>query len=210
MYRLNKERTMGKIEKVTQQTQNRFLNMYELDTVRKNGSRGRYYVSSRAEKPEDLKLETHVNRPDGVIIYAVTEDRSRVLLVRQYRFPIDAYVYELPAGLIDEGENFREAAIREVHEETGMILHPIEADPVYEAPRYTTVGMTDESCACVFGYVTGELSAKYMEESEEIIQVLADREEVRRILREENVAASCAYHIIRFMKEEDPFAYISE
>ena len=201
---------MGKIEKVTQQTQNRFLNMYELDTVRKNGSRGRYYVSSRAEKIEDLKLQTHVNRPDGVIIYAVTEDRSRVLLVRQYRFPIDAYVYELPAGLIDEGENFREAAIREVHEETGMILHPIEADPIYEAPRYTTVGMTDESCACVFGYVTGELSAKYMEESEEIIQVLADREEVRRILREENVAASCAYHIIRFMKEEDPFAYISE
>lgn len=201
---------MGKIEKVTQQTQNRFLNMYELDTVRKNGSRGRYYVSSRAEKKEDLKLQTHVNRPDGVIIYAVTEDRSRVLLVRQYRFPIDAYVYELPAGLIDEGENFREAAIREVHEETGMILHPIEADPIYEAPRYTTVGMTDESCACVFGYVTGELSAKYMEESEEIIQVLADREEVRRILREENVAASCAYHIIRFMKEEDPFAYISE
>ena len=184
--------------------------MYELDTVRKNGSRGRYYVSSRAEKIEDLKLQTHVNRPDGVIIYAVTEDRSRVLLVRQYRFPIDAYVYELPAGLIDEGENFREAAIREVHEETGMILHPIEADPIYEAPRYTTVGMTDESCACVFGYVTGELSAKYMEESEEIIQVLADREEVRRILREENVAASCAYHIIRFMKEEDPFAYISE
>ena len=201
---------MGKIEKVTQQTQNRFLNMYELDTVRKNGSRGRYYVSSRAEKIEDLKLQTQVNRPDGVIIYAVTEDRSRVLLVRQYRFPIDAYVYELPAGLIDEGENFREAAIREVHEETGMILHPIEADPIYEAPRYTTVGMTDESCACVFGYVTGELSAKYMEESEEIIQVLADREEVRRILREENVAASCAYHIIRFMKEEDPFAYISE
>ena len=65
---------------------------------------------------------------------------------------------------------------------------------MFEAPRYTTVGMTDESCACVFGYVTGELSAKYLEDSEEIIQVLADRDEVRRILKEENVAASCAYH----------------
>lgn len=199
---------MAMIEKVTKQTQNRFLNMYELDTVRKNGKRSKYFVSSRAEKAEDLKLATHVNKPDGVIIYAVTEDNSKVLLVRQYRYPIDAYVYELPAGLVDEGENFREAAIREVHEETGMDLHPIEADPMFEAPRFTTVGMTDESCALVYGYVTGELSAKYLEDSEEIIQVLADREEVRRILREENVAAPCAYHIVRFMREEDPFAYV--
>ena len=199
---------MGKIEKITKQTENRFLNMFELDTLRKNGTRSKYYVSSRAERTEDLKLETHINKPDGVIIYAVTEDKSKVLLVRQYRYPIDAYVYELPAGLIDEGETFRRAAIREVHEETGMILHPIEADPMFEAPRYTTVGMTDESCACVFGYVTGELSAKYLEDSEEIIQVLADRDEVRRILKEENVAASCAYHIIRFMREDDPFEYV--
>ncbi|MDO4805114.1 MAG: NUDIX hydrolase [Lachnospiraceae bacterium] len=199
---------MAVIEKVTKQTQNRFLNMYELDTIRKNGNRGKYFVSSRAEKVDDLKLKTHVNKPDGVIIYAVTEDNSKVLLVRQYRYPIDAYVYELPAGLVDEGEDFRTAAIREVHEETGMTLHPIEADPMFEAPRFTTVGMTDESCALVFGYVTGEPTAKYLEESEEIIQVLADREEVRRILREENVACQCAYHIVRFMQEEDSFAYV--
>ena len=47
---------MGKIEKITKQTENRFLNMFELDTLRRNGTRSKYYVSSRAEKTEDLKL----------------------------------------------------------------------------------------------------------------------------------------------------------
>ena len=51
------------------------------------------------------------------------------------------------AGLVEKGEDFREAAIREMHEETGLTFTPIEVDPMYEEPRFTTVGMTDESCA---------------------------------------------------------------
>ena len=201
---------MGKIEKITKQTENRFLNMFELDTLRKNGTRSKYYVSSRAERTEDLKLETHINKPDGVIIYAVTEDKSKVLLVRQYRYPIDAYVYELPAGLIDEGETFRQAAIREVHEETGMILHPIEADPMFEAPRYTTVGMTDESCQLVYGYCEGKVSREGLEDTEELDVVLADRDEVIRILKNERVAANCAYMLMQFIAHpEDAFSFLN-
>lgn len=41
-------------------------------------------------------------------------------MIRQYRYPLDDYLYELPAGLIDEGEGPSEAAIREMKEETGM------------------------------------------------------------------------------------------
>ena len=66
--------------------------------------------------------------------------------------------------------------------------------------------MTDESCARVFGYVSGKISRKYQEESEEIEAVLVDRAESMRILREEYVAASCAYHLERFAVTEDPFA----
>ena len=148
---------MGTIRKINAQTKNRFLNMYELEVTKKTGSEGRYYVSSRAEDEKDLKLVTHENRADGVIIFGITPDLQKVLLVRQYRYPIDAYVYELPAGLIDAGETYRTAAVREVHEETGLMLEPLDVDPMYEEPRFTTVGMTDESCARVFGYVSGKL-----------------------------------------------------
>ena len=165
--------------------------MYELEVTKKTGSEGRYYVSSRAEDEKDLKLVTHENRADGVIIFGITPDLQKVLLVRQYRYPIDAYVYELPAGLIDAGETYRMAAVREVHEETGLMLEPLDVDPMYEEPRFTTVGMTDESCARVFGHVSGKISRKYQS---------------MRILREEYVAASCAYHLERFAVTEDPFA----
>ena len=199
---------MGKIDRIERQTRNRFLNLYEFKVTRRDGSSGSYYVASRAEEEKDLKAVSHRNHPDGVIMYALTEDKSKVLLVRQYRYPLGGYVYELPAGLCDPGESYREAAVREIHEETGMTLRTLDVDPVYETPRFSSIGMTDESCAIVFGYVSGELSQDFMEATEEIEPILVDRAEARRILREENVAAPCSYHIERFVTDEDPFAYL--
>ncbi len=201
---------MAIIKEIVQQTHNRFLNMFELKTIRKNGQEGSYFVASRADKPEEIECSRHTVKPDGVIIYAVTSDREKVLLVRQYRYPIDNYVYELPAGLVDPGEDYRTAAVREVHEETGLRFTPIEVDPMFEKPRYTTVGMTDECCAIVYGYIDGELSTDYLEATEEIVPLLADRREVRRILKEERVAMPCADHIERFAVEKEPFAYMEK
>ncbi len=199
---------MGKIDRIEKQTRNRFLNLYEFFVTRRDGSAGSYYVASRAETAGDLKAVRGDNHPDGVIIYALTEDREKVLLVRQYRYPLGGCVYELPAGLCDPGETCREAAVREIHEETGLLLSPLDVNPVCEKPRFSSVGMTDESCAIVFGYISGELSQDFMEVTEEIEPLLADRDEVRRILREERVAMPYAYHIERFLTDEDPFAYL--
>ena len=80
---------MSKVEKVIKTTQNHYLNMYDLETLNKNGHQGLYHVASRARDVAELKLNTHVNKPDGVIIYALYgEKRDRVVLIRQYRFSI--------------------------------------------------------------------------------------------------------------------------
>ena len=78
----------------------------------------------------------------------------------------------------------------------------------YEKPYYTTIGMTDECCGTVFGYADGQISTDALEDSEEIEVVLADRKEVRRILREERVAVVCSYMLMHFLHEEDPFAFL--
>lgn len=200
---------MGKIHKITQMTENPYLNMYYLDVEHKNGKPGKYYVASRAKHTEDLELTDKKQTPDGVIIYSLYgEKRDKVVLIRQYRYAIDNYIYELPAGLVEPGEDYHVAAVREMKEETGLTLHPLKVDSMFEKPYYTTIGMTDECCGTVYGYADGEISAQLQEESEEIEVVLADREEVRRILREERVAIVCSYMLMHFLNDEEPFAFL--
>ena len=70
--------------------------------------------------------------------------------------------------------------------------------------------MTDESCATVYGYASGEISKEAQEDTEEIEVVLADRNEVKRILKEERVAIMCAYMLMHFLKDEEPFAFLED
>ena len=62
----------------------------------------------------------------------------------------------------------------------------------------------------VYGYASGEISKRFMEDSEEIEVVLADRTEVKRILREEKVALICAYMMMHFLHNEEPFAFLKD
>ena len=60
----------------------------------------------------------------------------------------------------------------------------------------------------VYGYADGNISNKFIEDSEELEIVIADRDEVRRILREEKVAIMCAYQLMHFLVDEEPFAFL--
>ncbi|MCI5900350.1 MAG: NUDIX hydrolase [Lachnospiraceae bacterium] len=200
---------MSRIREIKKQTSNHHLNLYELNAQNRLGGDVRYFVASRAEEKKKLKIITRNEEPDGVIIYSLYgEKRDKVVLIRQYRYSLDDYIYEFPAGLVDEGENYQEAGIREMKEETGLDFHPLSVDPMFEKPFFTTVGMTDECCGTVYGYADGTVSRDGLEDTEDIEVVIADREEVRRILKEERVAIMCAYMLMHFLKEEEPFRFL--
>lgn len=200
---------MERIRKVHKRTDTPYLNFYDLEVTHKNGKESRYYMASRTKQEKDLTLHTKKVHADGVAIYALYgEKRDKVVMIRQYRYPLGDYVYEFPAGLVEPDEDFHEAAVRELHEETGLNLTPLHVDPLYEKAYFTSVGMTDESCATVYGYADGEISQDLMEESEDIEIVLADRDEVRRILKEEKTALLCAYMLMHFLHDEEPFAFL--
>ena len=200
---------MSKIGKIEKKTNTRFLNFYEMEAIHRDGWVSPYYVSSRAKEIDQLKAVTGRNDPDGVILYGVYgEEKDKVVLIRQYRFPLGGYVYEFPAGLVEPGEDMLSAAIREMYEETGLCFTPVEAGS-YSRPFFTTVGMTDESCGTVYGYCSGKPTNAHQEASEEIQVVIADRNECRRILKEENVAIMCAYMLMHFIASEgDPLKFI--
>lgn len=56
---------------------------------------------------------------DGVVAVVPITDNSEVILIRQFRPPVNKYVIEFPAGLNDRGEELKDAASRELLEETG-------------------------------------------------------------------------------------------
>lgn len=56
---------------------------------------------------------------DGVIGIVPFTDMNEIILIRQFRPPINGFVIELPAGLVDAGEDFEQAVRRELIEETG-------------------------------------------------------------------------------------------
>ncbi len=198
---------MNRLNGIKKQTDNRYLNLYEFDVRFRDGTPFSYYVASRRRDAASLKAVTHDNHPDGVILYGVHgEARDKVVLIRQFRYPINGYVYEFPAGLVEPGEDMLCAGIREMYEETGLRFTPVQT----ARPYFTTVGMTDESCGTVFGYCSGEPTSDHQEGSEDIQVVLADRAECRRILKEENVAIMCAYMLMHFIATEgDPLSFLN-
>ena len=203
----------NRVVEVIKQTENKFLNLYEFQAKRRNGKVAPYFVASRATDVEDLKAVTEKVQPDGVIIYGVYGDKKdKLVLIKQFRYPINDYVYEFPAGLVENGEDMLEAAIREMYEETGLNFEPKNNHGAYSKPYFTSTGMTDECCGTVFGYCSGIPSNLHQEESEDIEVILADREECKRILKEEKVAIKCAYMLMHFIhcKEEDPLAFLEE
>jgi ADP-ribose pyrophosphatase len=77
-----------------------------------------------------------VEHPGGAVILAVFPD-NRIILIKQYRYPIDKYIYELPAGKLDPGENPLECALRELEEETGYVAGKIKhLTYIYTSPGF--------------------------------------------------------------------------
>lgn len=202
---------MRKFTTVRKLTDNKFLNLYEMDALTNKGNPFQYYFVSRNAE-EKLKLKTKDNTAEGVVIYPILkEDPSKIVMIRQYRYPLDDYLYELPAGLIDVGENASQAAARELKEETGMELEVYEGgNESFRRSFYMGAGFTDESCQTVFGYASGVSSSNYLEESETIQILVVDKPEADRILKEENVSLRCAYLLMHFMRAEisNPFEFL--
>ena len=69
-----------------------------------------------------------------------TGDDPQILLIRQFRHAADGYLYEIPAGRLNPGEDPKACAVRELKEETGCSASAVEK----LFTMYTTPGFTDE------------------------------------------------------------------
>lgn len=88
----------------------------------------------------ELEIIRHPGASAIVPVFDAQKEDPDVLLIRQYRYAADGYVYEIPAGRLDSAEAPEECARRELVEETGYSATDIR--PL--TTIYTTPGFTDE------------------------------------------------------------------
>lgn len=96
-------------------------------------------TKDRVRMPHGVETTLDVVRHRGSVVLIPMPDPESVILVRQYRHAIGQHVWELPAGSLDPGEPADEAALRECHEEIGMLATQAERiASLYPSPGYTT------------------------------------------------------------------------
>ncbi|CCD22948.1 ADP-ribose diphosphatase NDAI_0A07940 [Naumovozyma dairenensis CBS 421] len=93
-----------------------------------------------------VRLTRHDGEIDGIGVLAILKyDDGRpdeILLQKQYRPPVKGVCIEMPAGLIDKGEDVATAAIRELKEETGFVGKIIHISPTaFNDPGFTNTNL---------------------------------------------------------------------
>ena len=174
----------------------RFLNMYDLQYAE-----GKHYFEVTRRGKENLvakksDAEFREMLPDAVTIAVVLhlpENKTRLLMSYEYRYPVGQFLLSPVAGLLDPDDRENDdplvsAAIREIREETGLTVK--ESDKVYvlNPCAFSSPGMTDESNAFLCAEITldhlDDLNQNGAEGSELFNGFeLLDREQAREIFR---------------------------
>ena len=140
----------------------RFLSLYDLQY-----EEGKHYFVASRRKDADLvaRKEGEDFRkmlPDAVTIAVVLhlpDNETRLLLSYEYRYPIGQFLLSPMAGLLDPEDRTSQnplitAAVREIHEESGLIVKDTDKIYVLNPCTFCTPGMTDESNAFLCAEIT--------------------------------------------------------
>lgn len=173
----------NKVTKVKPLVETRYLSLYEAEYENKVGKIRTWTVASRKNKETLQKqyFENQEDTNDGVIIAAYHKEEKKLVIIKQFRIPLNSFIYELPAGLIDPGETAESTIGRELMEETGLQLVDIIKNRGAEKV-YVSAGMTDEALALVFCTCTGKISDENLEADECIEPLLISQEEAKNLI----------------------------
>lgn len=176
-----------------EQVSDGWIKKYQLTYKLPNGREFPYESVSRKSLQEyEAELRglsenpAHANPADAVCIVPRTQN-NRLVLIKEFRYPLNSWCIAFPAGLIDPGEDIETTCERELAEETGYSLHRDEQGKTHvkalSLPGYSSAGMSEESVQVVYVHVDNEPSCEQQTESVEYIQVFTiAMEDVPRFL----------------------------
>lgn len=158
----------------------KYLKNYELSYENKAGKLKKFEIVSRKELsgPEDLG-----KRVSGVSIVAFKDDQ--MMLLKEFRLSINKEIFNLCAGMLEEGETIEECIARELYEETGLsIKRVISILP----PSFSAVGFSDTKTYIAFVEAEGTFE-DHTSDNEQIQARFYTRQEVKEMLAAEEFSS---------------------
>ena len=157
-----------------EQVSDGWVKKYVLTYDMPDGSTHTYEVASRKDIGAYralLDANAAGNRPKGAdaICIAARTPRDTVVMIREFRYPLNSWCIALPAGLLEQGEDMLECADRELREETGYAVIPGSSARFLPQAGYSSTGLTDETVQVVF--VEAEKIEEAHTEPHELIEV---------------------------------------
>lgn len=201
----------------------KFLNCYDL-----RYAPGKHYFEASRREIGDLVAPKPDNEfremlPDAVTIAVVLhlpESETRLLMSYEYRYPVGQYLLSPVAGLLDPEDRNKpdplvSAAVREIHEETGLTVKDSDRVYILNPCAFSSPGMTDESNAFLCAEITvdnledlnhnGAVGSEMFDGFE-----LLDREQAGKIFRtgrdkHGNFFALSTWMVLSFFLSNDQF-----
>ena len=165
---------------IVKKVEGKFTALYNLIYENKVGSEKVYEMISY-DKNMTMESNIYDRSANSVVLMVFNRDKTKILLNKEFRLAVNHIVYNTPAGLIDKGEDYIEAAKRELKEETGLdIIEIIKVLP----PCFSAVGLSNDKNICIFCIADGNINSEKSGEDEEIEPIWVDKKEALSILED--------------------------
>jgi ADP-ribose pyrophosphatase len=135
-----------------------------------------------------------VKHPGAVAVIAITKEK-KLVLVKQFRKPLNRTIVEIPAGKLEKGEDPLDCAKRELEEETGYKSNKLE----HVISFYTSPGFADE---IIHLYFTSELEIGNVDTDEdEFVELMeVTLEEAEELIRRREIYDAKTTYAVQFLK----------
>ena len=171
------------------------LSLYHSMTMVNDHVKEYDFVSRHNFMSREPEVLSQPYKQESVSIFVFNKDKSKMLLIKEFRYPINNYVISTPAGLIDSSESITDAAIRELYEEVGYTKEQVTIESVLQ-PSYSSVGLSDEQTASVFVTVDDSVKPKqHLEASEDITYFWIDAHQAEYFLENRYLSDDLMRHL---------------
>ncbi len=185
-----------RFKSIKKREEGNFITRYDVAYETEDQKEKIYEIISRNKALDSIEA-LKGSSPDSVVIIATDESGGKLLINKEFRMAVGDWVYNFPAGLIDEGEQPVESAKRELWEETGLELYEIND---FIGQSYSAVGFSNEINVCVVGKARGTFRPS-TSTVEEIEPGWYTKAELRELLKTERFAARTQAYSYLWSKE---------